>query len=97
MTKYPSPILIMLACVACFTVGILIGKVFLPPTESGAEVAPTEAPALISCVELQRKLNRRNPKANLVEDGVCGELTQKEWDSQCGTQYSLKFWPEDAK
>lgn len=44
MNKYPSPIIIMLMCAASFTSGILIGKVFSPPTEPVAEVAPTEAP-----------------------------------------------------
>lgn len=34
MNKYPSPIVIMLVCVAFFTAGILTPKVFSPP-ESG--------------------------------------------------------------
>lgn len=54
-------------------------------------------PALISCADLQRELNRRHPELNLKVDGRCGPATQAAWDAECNTQYALADWPEDAR
>lgn len=66
---------------------------FSPPPEHGASVAPMGAPALISCLELQRILNSRNPEYNLAEDGVCGPKTMAAWDAEINNQYALESWP----
>ncbi len=52
---------------------------------------------LPSTVEIQRELNRRDPKLKLEEDGVCGRATQAAWDRACGDQYAIEFWPEEAR
>lgn len=57
----------------------------------------SDGPALISTLDLQRELNRRDPKLKLVEDGVCGRVTQAAWDRAIGDQYAVSLWPEDAK
>jgi hypothetical protein len=58
---------------------------------------PDAPPRLMSCLELQRELNRRNPKLNLKIDGICGTRTQAAWDEATNTQTAMLLWPEDAK
>ena len=76
---------------------VLLGMAKSPSSnESGLVGSRPGAPAhIISTMELQRELNRRNPKAKLEEDGICGPATQAEWDAQCNTQIAIELWPSD--
>ena len=42
----------------------------------------TEPQRLLSPIELQQELNRRNPDYQLVEDGIIGPLTINAWQAE---------------
>ena len=62
-----------------------------------SEVASIKSATFISCLDLQRELNRRDPTLKLVEDGICGPATMAAWNEVVFNGYALEFWPEDAK
>ncbi len=45
----------------------------------------------ISCMDLQRELNRRDPNLKLDIGGDCGTLTQDAWDKAMGHQYAKEL------
>ena len=49
---------------------------------------------LPSQADIQYELNRRNPKAKLEVDGVCGRLTQYWWDLSYNQQCAMETWPK---
>lgn len=57
----------------------------------------SDGPALISTLDLQRELNRRDPKLKLVEDGVYGNATRAAHEQALGNQYAVELWPEKVR
>ncbi len=75
-----------------------IYQLFSPPQDGPvADTALVEAPALISCLDLQRELNRLDPDLKLQEDGICDPATMAAWDEEVFNGYALELWPEEAK
>lgn len=86
---------LFLILVIGYAIGWLLPIKFSPPTD-GSVAGSTSAQAhhIISCLDLQRELNRRYPEAKLVEDGICGKETQHLWDWDSFNRYALELWPE---
>lgn len=88
-----------------FKIGIAVGLVvmltavtllktdFSSPS-SVAAASDESAVVIISCLDLQCELNRRDPNRKLKEDGICGPATMAAWDEAVNTQYALELWPE---
>ena len=91
MKHSPLIILVMVFAVTVLTVMILM--LFHHPS-SEVDASELSASAFISCLDLQRELNRRHPELKLKEDGICGRATQAAWDTECGNQYAIETWPE---
>ncbi len=95
MKHYPTAILLMICAVLAIALRIQINTNFSPP-EPGVS-SPQDGPALMSCLELQRELNRRDPKLKLAEDGICGPATMAAWDEVVFNGYALETWPVKAR
>jgi len=92
---------IILLCAFWYFVGTYIGKNGFSSLSSGATVAKTPAAVCLSIedflpsqADIQRELVRRNPKAKLLVDGICGDKTRKEWNLQYNQQCALEMWPK---
>ena len=88
-----TAILIALMIVVCLH---LHDTDFSSPS-SVATASDKSAVVIISCLDLQRELNRRHPDLTLVEDGICGPATMAAWNEEVFNGYALELWPEDAK
>ena len=64
---------------------------FSSPSSTVAVSDESAAIDLISCMDLQRELNRRDPNLKLDIDGDCGTLTQAAWDKAMGHQYAKEL------
>ena len=98
MTKFQSiKTLLALAIVIwltiCFTIKVV--QKFSPPCE--VDASELSASALISCLDLQRELNRRYPELKLKEDGICGKATQAAWDRAVGDQYAMELMVREIR
>ena len=81
-------------CIITLAVVFAIEVVFSPP-EPGLAGAQSVGPAqLMSTMDLQRELNRRDPELKLKVDGVYGPLTQAAHERAVGDQYAkeLMVW-----
>ena len=90
----------IISIIVIIIVTVWVTRLFSPPTEPWAKrpLLSADAPALIlSCADLQRELNRRDPTLKLVVDGVCGPKTMNAWNEAVNTQFALMDWPEDVK
>ncbi len=101
MKHYPTAILLMVSTVLAIAMAISVRYSFkihtnFSPPEPGVS-SPQDGPALMSCLELQRELNRRDPKLKLAEDGICGPATMAAWNEVVFNGYALETWPVEAK
>lgn len=88
----------LLGILIIIAVTIFATKVVLEFQGQGVQpIIPHAADALPSVLDVQRELNRLDPKLKLQEDGICGPATQAAWDAAVNTQYALALWPKEAK
>ncbi len=97
MNKHPSPVVLMLYGVAYITVGALLvyfgeqyDKSFSSPS-SVVAVSNQSTATIISTMDLQRELNRLDPKLKLKVDGVYGPRTQAAHERAVGDQYAKEL------
>lgn len=99
MNKYPSPIIMTVFAFGCITIGILIayfGLKYDMRSDSPPRVPVPVSPAgpghiILSTMDLQRELNRRNHDVKLKVDGAYGALTQAAHERAIGDQYAKEL------
>ncbi len=87
MNSYLKSILITVLIVICTAITIELLPNFSSPS-SVATASNQSAVVIISCLDLQRALNRLYPEAKLVEDGICGEMTMYWWNWHVFNRYA---------
>ena len=96
MKNYPSIIHIMVLVVISFAFGaitsVALRSFSSPPPQAAVAIDESAAADLSKWLpsqkDIQRELNRRNPKLKLKEDGIIGLASREAWDAEVNDQYA---------